>query len=225
MSRPAHGLARRPVVALQRLAVALLLVAAFGLAFVLTPPRGARSLRQFDPDRIASLETRLWQAEDATHRGRRFGLQVILLREQYHFSWATAAVEGFHLTRAAARFGDLGDRSDAVLPDLEAAYGKVRAWTGSSFDAGAVARAEIAWWDERRRPRRNGPEQMGQLIAEEYALLYESSPPAMAAAALLRAQAAALHDARAARPDWEAIARLLRESYRELRLALATANV
>jgi hypothetical protein len=47
----------------------------------------------------------------------------------------------------------------------------------------------------------------------------------MAAAALLRAQAAALRDARAAQPDWDRIGRLLRDSYRELRLALASANV
>jgi hypothetical protein len=112
-----------------------------------------------------------------------------------------------------------------VLPDLEAAYDKMRSWTGANFDPRAVARAELAWWEARRIPGRNSPEQVGQLIAEEYALLYESSPPAMAAPALLRAQASALRDAGADQPDWSTIARLLRESYRELRLALATANV
>jgi len=63
------------------------------------------------------------------------------------------------------------------------------------------------------------------LIAEEYALLYESTPRAMAAAALLRAEAAAMRDASAEHPDWDAIGRLLRDSYRELRLALSSANV
>ena len=101
----------------------------------------------------------------------------------------------------------------------------MRAWTGANFDARAVARAELAWWEARRIPGRNSAEQVGQLIAEEYALLYESSPPAMAAAGFLRAQAGALRDAHAEHPDWSRIARLLQESYRELRLALSSANV
>jgi hypothetical protein len=208
-------------------AVVVLLVAAaaFALAFALTPPRGPRSLREFDADRLAALETRMWQAYYAKDRARLFGLLVTMLHEQYHYSWATAAVEGFHLARAAATFGDATDHDEAVLPDLEAAYGQVRAWTGATFDARAVARAELAWWEARRIPGRNSPEQVGQLIADEYALLYESSPPAMAGAALLRAQAAALRDAHADRPDWAHIARLLQASYRELRLALSTANV
>ncbi len=209
----------------RRVLVAFLLVASFGLAFALTPPRGPRSLREFDADRLASLETRMWQAYYARERVRLFGLLVTLLHEQYHYSWATASVEGFHLARAAATFGDLHDHYEVVLPDLEAAYGKVRAWTGATFDAAAVARAELAWWAARRVPGRNSAEQVGNLIAEEYALLYESSPPAMATPALLRAQAAALRDAGADHPDWDRIGRLLQQSYRELRLALASANV
>jgi hypothetical protein len=216
--RPARAVALR-------LSVVFLVVAAFGLTFVLTPPRGPRSLRQFDADRLASLETRMWQAYYAKQRGRLFALLVTLLHEQYHYSWATASVEGFHLARAAATFGDRRDGYEIALPDLEAAYAKVRAWTGATFDPAAVARAELAWWEARRIPGRNSPEQVAQLIAGEYALLYESSPPAMEAAARLRAEAAALRDAHAEHPDWDAIGRLLRDSYRELRLALASANV
>jgi hypothetical protein len=77
----------------------------------------------------------------------------------------------------------------------------------------------------RRVPGRNSPEQIGALIAEEYALLYETSPAAVEAAAVLRAQAGAIRDAQASQPDWDRIARLLRASYRELAAALATTNV
>jgi hypothetical protein len=148
-----------------------------------------------------------------------------MLREQYRYSWATATLEAFHLARAAATFGDLKGNYEAVLPDLEAAYGKVRSWTDASFDPRAVARAELAWWVARRVPGQNSPEQIGRLIADEYALLYETSPENVAAAALLRAQAAAMRDAQAAHPDWPAIRRLLRASYDELMAALASANV
>ena len=208
-----------------RVLVAVAMVMAFALALVLTPPSGPRSLRQFDADRLASLETRMWQAYYGKERARLFGLLVTMLHEQYHYPWATAALEGFHLASAASRFGDLKDHYEVVLPDLEAAYTKVRSWSGAAFDPRSVARAELAWWEARRIPGRNSSEQVGTLIAEEYALLYESSPPAMAAAALLRAQAAAMRDASAEHPDWDTIGRLLRDSYRELRLALASANV
>ena len=58
-------------------------------------------------------------------------------------------------------------------------------------------------------------------MADAYALLYEAPRSQVASAAILRAQAAALRDAKAERPDWEVVGQLLRESYRDLRLALA----
>ena len=208
-----------------RAAVAAAIVVAFVAAFALTPPRGPRSLRVFQPARLADLEVRMWQAYYAKERVRLFGLLVTMLHEQYHYSWATASIEGFHLARAAATFGDLKTGYDVVLPDLEAAYAKARSWTGAAFDPAAVARAELAWWAARRVPGQNSPERIGALIADEYALLYETTPSNVAAAALLRAKAAALRDDQAAHPDWTTIARLLRASYDELLLALAGANV
>jgi hypothetical protein len=207
-----------------RILVVCAMVSAFGLAFVLTPPRGPRSMRQFDADRLASLELGMWQAYYAKERARLFLLLITLLHEQYHYSWATATLQGFHLARAAATFGDLRGNYDVVLPDLEAAYERLRSWSGAGFDPRAVARAELAWWEARRIPGQDTPEHVGQLIADEYALLYETSREWMAAPARLRAEAAALRDVRAEAPDWTTIGRLLQQSYRELKLALATAN-
>src|SRR5689334_12784350 len=107
-----------------RAAVAAAIVIAFVAAFALTPPRGPRSLRVFQPARLADLEVRMWQAYYAKERVRLFSLLVTMLHEQYHYSWGTAAIEGFHLARAAATFGDLKSGYDVVLPDLEAAYAK-----------------------------------------------------------------------------------------------------
>jgi len=201
------------------------IVAAFALAFVLTPPRGARSMREFNPPRLADLEVRMWQAYYAKERLRLFGLLVTMLHEQYHYPWATATLEGFHLARAAATFGDLRGGYDVVLPDLEAAYAKAKSWTQAEFDPRAVARAELAWWVARRVPGQNSAEQIGGLIADEYALLYETTRARVEAAALLRAQAAALRDVQAGRPDWDRIGRLLLQSYSELRSALSSEPV
>ena len=205
--------------------VALAILAAFALAFVLTPPRGARSMREFNPGRLADLEVKMWQAYYAKQRARLFGLLVTTLREQYHYSWATATLEGFHLARAAATFGDLRGGYDVVLPDLEAAYARARSWTHAEFDPKAVARAELAWWVARRVPGQNSAEQIGSLIADEYALLYETRRGRVETAAVLRAQAAALRDAQAAQPDWDRIGRLLLQSYTDLRSALSSEPV
>src|SRR5262245_9689003 len=92
-----------------RASLAAVLLLAFVTAFVFTPMRGPRSMRQFNPTRLADLELRMWQAYYAKERVRLFRLLVVLLREQYRYSWATATVEAFHLARAAATFADLKD--------------------------------------------------------------------------------------------------------------------
>jgi hypothetical protein len=187
-------------------------------------PPGRRSIREFDPERTADLELRMWQAYYAKERLRLLGLLVIMLREQYHYSWSTAATEGFHLARAAATFGDATSHYEIVVPDLEAAYEAARRWLGAGFNPRDVARAELAWWVARRAPGQNDPEQVGRLIAREYALLYEAPIADMMRPGVLRAEAAALRDSRAGAPDWPAIGGLLTESYRALRDNLSTAT-
>jgi hypothetical protein len=185
-------------------------------------PAGPRSIREFDPGRTADLELRMWQAYYAKERVRLFGLLVIMLREQYHYSWSTAATEGFHLARAAATFGAATSHYEIVVPDLEAAYETARRWLGAGFDPRDVAHAELAWWVARREPGQNDPDRVGRLIAEEYALLYEAPLAGMLRPGMLRAEAAALRDSHAGSPDWPAIGRLLTESYRALHASLST---
>jgi len=182
-------------------------------------------MRIFNPDRLADLEVRMWQAYYAKERVRLFSLLVTMLHEQYRYSWATAAIEAFHHARAASRFGDLHGGYEVVLPDLEAAYSTAKSWLGAGFDPRAVARAELAWWIARRIPGQNSPEQIGNLIADEYALLYETDRRRVLNAARLRAEAAALRDAGAQNPDWETISRLLQQSYRDLLASLSAVNV
>ena len=135
-----------------------------------------------------------------------------------------ATAEGFHLARAAATFGDLKSGYDVVLPDLEAAYGQAKSWLRAGFDPRAVARAELAWWVARRIPGQSDPEHVGELMANEYALLYETPRDLVVRAALLRAEAAALRDEQSSAPDWDTIGLLLRDSYVDLRAVFSTTN-
>jgi hypothetical protein len=201
--------------------VLFLCAATVGYAVTVSPP-GPRSLRQFDPPRLANLELRMWQAYYAKENVRLFGLLVVMLREQYRYSWATAAREAFRLARAAATFGGAQGNYNVVLPDLEAAYATARNWLHASFDPVAVARAELAWWVARRMPGQDSPDYVGALIAQEYGLLYDLPPAALLEAGTLRAEAAALRDSQQGHPDWATIERLLLESYRELAAAVNT---
>src|SRR5437870_5965755 len=124
------------------LAVLMLLVGVLSYAIV-APPRGPRTMKQFDPARMADLELRMWQAYYAKEKVRLFALLVTMLHEQYRYSWATATREAFHLARAAATFGDLRDHYDVVLPDLEAAYVTAADWLDAKFDPRAGARGEL----------------------------------------------------------------------------------
>jgi hypothetical protein len=163
----------------------------------------------------------MWQAYYAKENVRLFRLLIVMLREQYNYSWATATREAFYLARAAATFGNARSNHEVVLPDLEAAYAIARDWTSADYQPAAVARAELAWWVARRIPGQNSPEQVGKLIADEYALLYDMSADALLESAVLRARAGALRDAQAAAPDWATIERLLLESYRSLLRAVS----
>jgi hypothetical protein len=197
------------------MAIVVLVLAGSGYALTAVP-QGRRSLRQFDPDRLADLELRMWQAYYAKENVRLFGLLVTLLREQYRYPWWRAAEEGFHLAGAASTFGNARSNYETVLPDLEAAYSTARRWLNAGFDPAAVARSELAWWVARRIPGQNSVEQIGGLIADEYAQLYEVPRDAVLTSATLRAEAAAMRDAQASTPDWPAIERVLRSSYAAL---------
>jgi hypothetical protein len=191
-----------------------------GAVALLMPGRGSRSLKDFDPDRMAALETDMWQAYYMHENVRLFRGLLVMLHEQYRYSWGKAAVAGFHLARAASTFSGIRTDYDRVVPDLERAYGIAREWTGSSFDPARVARAELAWWVARRVPGQDDAAHVGALIAEENALLFGVPAERVLHASTARAEAGRLRDDTAANPDWAVILNLLTTSYRELHAAV-----
>jgi hypothetical protein len=122
-----------------------------------------------------------------------------------------------------------GPRSHRVfdpdrLADLELdMYTISKDWTGATYDPAAVARAELAWWVARRIPGQNSPEQVGGLIADENALIYEVPRERVLDASILRARAGRLRDEGGEKADWDTVGRLLRESYRSLAAAVSRA--
>jgi hypothetical protein len=201
--------------------VTLLALVAAGVAVAVQTPAGPRTLTRFEPDRLAELETEMWQAYYAKQRVRLFMLLVATLREQYGYSWARALQAGYHFARAAADFGDSNGNYELVLPDLEAGYVIARDWTSASFDPAAIARAELAWWTVRRTRDQSDVATVGRLIAEEYALLYCVPFERVSRAGALRAEAGQLRDQGGAQADWDRVHALLIESYRGLKSAVS----
>ncbi len=107
---------------MKRLGIVAILTAGILAALLLVPPSGPRSLRTFDPDRVADLELDMWQAYYRKERLRLFRGLVTLLHEQNRYSWARALQAGFHLARQPPVSADMREGYDTVLPDLERVY-------------------------------------------------------------------------------------------------------
>ena len=196
----------------------VLVAAVYGI--FLATPEGPRSLRAFDPDRTAELELDMWQAYYAGRNVRLFSDLVTLNHDQYRYTWARAAHAGFHLARAASTFAKIRSDYDQVLPDLERAYSIAKDWTSARFDPKAVARAELAWGVARRVPGQDSPEQVGGLIADLNALLYDVPRERVLEASILRARAGRLRDEGGPRANWPEVGHLLHDSYRALHAAV-----
>jgi hypothetical protein len=207
---------------MKKVAAASVLSVGAYYALAIHAPAGPRSIRIFEPDRLAHLETRMWQAYYEGARVRLFRLLVTTLREQYRYPYAKAARAAFHLARAASTFSKLRGDYEQVLPDLEAAYAIAREWTGAPFDPASVARAELAWWVARRQPGQDDVASVGRGIATEYAQLYSVPVTCVAEAGRLRAAAAHLRDQGGKQADWAEIDRLLLQSFRALSHAVSS---
>jgi hypothetical protein len=202
------------------LVLAGLLALATWLVGFQTPP-GLRSARTFDAERLADLETRMWQHYYQGENAALFADLVRALREQFRYPWSRALRAAFHLARAASAFARERGDYQRVLPDLTRAYAISRDWTGDTFDPAQVARAELAWWVARREPGQNDPQNVGRLIGVLYARFYQLPEQRVRQAGVLRARAADLRDRGGTQPDWREVSRLLHESYRSLHAAVA----
>jgi hypothetical protein len=186
----------------------------------------------FDPDRLADLETAMWKAYYRRQPARLFGLLVQGVHEQAHASWPRALAASLFLTKAAAQFGRSTGDYDRFEPDIARGYRLMG--LPPTVDAEEVARRELRWWVVRREIGPPAGEAAGEAITRLYAALYEVPNAAVADAGRLRGEAAEVRDRGAtADPDgptgrggsyWPGVARLLRESYRSLHAALATAR-
>jgi hypothetical protein len=184
--------------------------------------------RDFDPDDLARLETRMWKAYYRGQPARLFVLLVQALRAQAQVSWLRALRASLRLTRAAAGFARSSGDYERFAADIGRGYRTLG--LPEHVDVEAVARHELRWWVVRRELGLAAGEAAGDAITDLYAALYDVPREQVAEAGRLRGLAAEVRD-RGAHADpegpkaqgeayWPEVARLLRDSYRSLRAAL-----
>ena len=183
----------------------------------------------FDPDRLADLETRMWKAYYRRQPARLSGYLLRGLHEQAHAPWPRAIAASLFLTKAAAQFARATAGYDRFVPDIARGYRLLG--LPADVDAAEVARRELRWWVVRREIGLAAGAAAGKAITRLYAELYGLPESAVAEAGRLRGEAAEVRDRGAsADPEgptgrgaayWPEVSRLLHRSYRAVSAALS----
>lgn len=201
-------------------AVVLLLLA--WVAYDLYAPRHT-SLRDFDPDEVARLETAMWRSYYSRQRVRLFTQMSELLRTQYRLPlWRSNAV-AYQAARAAFVFKDGRTRSDyeRALPNLVSFYKSIREVSDTDFDPERAARLELEWWIVHRQRAQHAPGDLDRALADLASEIYRVPSDKLLEHARLRAEAMTIRDRQAEQggvteEDWRRIDDLLHQSWRSL---------
>jgi hypothetical protein len=200
----------------------LIIVLLAWAAFDLYAPRRT-SLRDFDADEVARLETAMWRSYYSRQRVKLFRELAELLRTQYRLPRLRSNAVAYRAAKAAFVFKDGRSRADyeRALPDLVSFYNSIRAVSDTDFDVERAARLELEWWIVHRERRRHAPGDLERALADLQAELFRVPAERLAEHARLRADAMAIRDTKAdeggvTEEDWRRIDELLHGSWRSL---------
>lgn len=211
---------RRPVI--RRVLLALLLIALGYVAWDLFLPHHS-SLRNFDPDEVARLETAMWRSYYSRERLKLFNELAELMRSQYKLPVVRSNAVAYQAARAAFVFKDGHSRKDyeKALPYLQNFYSSIRRVSDIPFDVDRAARLEVEWWIIHRERAQHQPGDLTTALADLAAEIYQVPPEQLMEHARLRADAMTIRDDKAEQggvteQDWAQIDQLLHQSWRSL---------
>jgi hypothetical protein len=205
---------------------ALILLLAAWVAYDLNSSRRT-SLRDFDADEVARLDTAMWRSYYSRQRARLFAQLTELLRTQYRLPFWRSNAVAYRAAKAAFVFKDGHSRADyeRALPDLTSFYKSVRSVSDTDFDPERAARLELEWWIVHRERKQHAAGDLERALAELEAELYGMPVDKFMGHARLRAEAMEIRDTKAEQggvteEDWERIDELLHQSWRSLHAAV-----
>jgi hypothetical protein len=186
------------------------------LAWVITDlyvPR-KNSLREFDPNEVARLETAMWRSYYQKKPVLLFWQLSTGLRQQFHAPFWRSFTLGFQATKAAFTFkqgGRLRTGSEKALPDLISYYESIQALSTEQFDVPNVAKLELEWWIVHRQRERYSYADLANALVQTSAALYNQPASSFITYGRLRADAMRLCDDVRQKPggateaDWQHI--------------------
>ncbi|HEX5736294.1 MAG TPA: hypothetical protein VF131_25920 [Blastocatellia bacterium] len=203
-------------------ALAILAVILAWVAYDMYGPRST-SMRSFDPDEVARLETAMWKSYYARERVKLFTELSELLRTQYNMPYVRSNAVAYSAAKAAFVFKDGRNRADyeKALPDLRSFYTEIRKISDISFDVERASQLELEWWIIHRERKTRKPGELDRALADLPAELYGVAAERLMEHARLRAQAMTIRDDKAeaggvTEEDWAKIDELLHASWQSL---------
>ncbi|HEV7891195.1 MAG TPA: hypothetical protein VGP08_11165 [Pyrinomonadaceae bacterium] len=184
------------------------------------------SLRDFDADEVARLDTAMWRSYYSRQRVRLFAQASELLRSQYRLPFWRSNAVAYRAAKAAFVFKDGHSRADyeRALPDLLSFYKSIRSVSDTDFDPERAAKLELEWWIVHRERKQHAPGDLERALADLEAELYRIPADRLMEHARLRAEAMEIRDTKAEQggvteDDWKRIDELLHQSWRSLHAA------
>lgn len=164
-----------------------------------------RSLREFDPNRVATLETKMWKAYYA-HRFLRLAVLLLrLFKEQFHVNFFVALQLAYYSSKAAAIFRKTGNQPETERL-LTRYYQVLEHHAHESFDVSKAAQLELKWWIIHRYPKKY-EESLATVLAQAMAVLYSTTPTKLEEYATHRTVAMGFRDKAThldkVEPDWQ----------------------
>ena len=202
--------------------LAVLLIGLGWLGFDLYGPR-KHSLRDFDPNEVARLETDMWRSYYAKQRVKLFNQLAELMRSQYGMPLATSNAVAYQAAKAAFVFKEGRKREDyeKALPNLVKFYQAIHDGADVNFDVEKAAKLELEWWIIHRQRDKYKPGDLDRSLAELPAEIYRIPAERLMEHARLRQEAMTIRDKKAegggvTEADWQKIHELLQASWKSL---------
>ncbi len=187
-----------------------------------------KSLRSFNPTRVAQLELEMWKAYYHHKFLKLFLLLLQLTKEFFGFSYLKAIRPAYYASIAAAHFRlnkgkETQEVEEKILKNLTKLYKIIKSNCSDNFDYEKMAQLELEWWLIDRYPNRYETTRE-QALAAAMATLMSVESLVLSDYASNRAEAMVLCDKIEGKDDqkvdWERVGILLINSYRSLSKAV-----
>lgn len=187
------------------------------------------SIRQFDPNSVARIETAIWRSYVNNGRVSLYRQLAGGLRSQFNTPYWRSYGLAFQASRAAfvLKEGNTPADYEAAVPLLLDYYTAVKRLSGESFDPQAMARLDVEAWAMHRNRGRYSYDDLARILAQSAGTLYGLPPARFADYGVLRAQAIRQYDeARRRNPvpkeaDWQRMEQQLHWAWQSLSRVLA----